>query len=81
MAGKFTRNMKLLERRLADNKSSTPFFVGDTLTVADIKFAAGCDYLSSGAIDHVSKDWLSKNFPKLQAAYEKINKEIEARIK
>jgi len=43
---------------------------GTTLTVADICVWRLVNWLSAGILDHIPKDFVSSNFPNLQAVYE-----------
>jgi Cu-Zn family superoxide dismutase len=63
--------------RLQENEKrghSNGFIVGDSLTIADLKLATGLSTLTSGFWDHIPKDYLSENHPRLQVYMDTINK-------
>jgi glutathione S-transferase len=48
-----------LEHRLSENENPL-IFVGDSLTIADLRARHLVNWLSSGVIDHFPADWLPK---------------------
>jgi prostaglandin-H2 D-isomerase / glutathione transferase len=60
-----------LENALKSNKSG--WLVGDNVTIADLCMYGYTSYLTSGVVDHVPVDLLSKSYPAIFAHGQKIN--------
>lgn len=69
---------RALEARLAANSDPT-HFVGDKLTIADLKVLYGLDQLVSGHLDGVPKTVLDA-YPKLQAWRASVRAERDAKV-
>merc|ERR1712130_575417 len=50
------------------------YFVGDSLTIADLAVLGSCSSLISGYFDHIPKDLYTKNHPKLAAFLDRMSK-------
>eukprot|EP00051_Salpingoeca_urceolata_P027205 m.480421 g.480421 ORF g.480421 m.480421 type:complete len:201 (+) comp21833_c0_seq1:140-742(+) len=62
--------------RLIEQNGDSGFFVGDSLTVADLKAAALFEMLSSGRFDHISKDCITP-FPLCVGIMEKVRAKVD----
>ena len=61
----------LLERALAHSKSGG-YLVGGALSVADLALLSHVNRYSSGGLEGVSRDVVSKNFPATQALRDRV---------
>merc|ERR1712130_694507 len=62
--------LRLDENEKRGNKNG--YFVGDSLTIADLAVLGSCSSLISGYFDHIPKDLYTKNHPKLAAFLERM---------
>jgi glutathione S-transferase len=67
----------LLEKRLSKN-ANAPFFVGTTLTVADLAIWRLADWLTSGVLDGIPSTLLDP-FPRLTALYNAVDERADVR--
>ena len=68
--GSLRKFVAVLSKRYAENEGD--YFVGDSLTIADLKAGRFLEMLVSGQLDGVEKDFLEKNFPELNTGKDKI---------
>merc|ERR1712000_35223 len=67
-----------LAKRLSENEDKTKY-VGTSITIADLRARHLINWIGSGVIDHVPKEWIGKEFPTVVAAAEATNKALEAK--
>lgn len=77
-AGPLTFFMKRLVRLLAENPANSGWFVGNGITVADIKFHAFIILIESGLMDHLTKDFFD-NLPEVAAHKAKIEDYVKSK--
>ena len=63
LTGPFPQYMQWLQNQL--EKQGGEYFADHRLTIADLKALVILRWLSSGVLDHIPKDWLATEFPKL----------------
>jgi len=62
--------LSVLEKRLDENKSG--WFVGDKVTIADLRVHQLVAWLTSGILDGIPTDCLDSSYPLLKANYERV---------
>lgn len=65
LKGPFPQYMRWLQNQL--EKQGGEYFADHRLTIADLKALVILRWVSSGVLDHIPKDWLAAEFPKLVA--------------
>jgi len=70
--GRLTLHLNGLEKLIVANGSKS-VVVGDRITVADLAIWRMVGWISSGVIDGVPQDYISKNFPQIQAVYANVD--------
>jgi glutathione S-transferase len=74
--GAWRRFATLFEKRLQTNQIFSPFFVGRSLTIADLKFYAVYEMFASGQLEPISINAFN-DFPLLLASTAATTKIIE----
>ena len=71
MAGPLTFFINRLVRMLDENPAKSGFFVGNSLTIADLKFHAFLNLCESGFLDHINQS-VYENVPEVVAFKAKV---------
>ncbi len=78
MAGPLPFFIERLVRLMNENPSKSGWFVGDKLTVADIKFHALILLVDSGMMDHIDRSFYA-NVPEVAAHKAKIEEYVASK--
>merc|ERR1711971_58282 len=76
--GKFAYWFGKFEARLAENEArgnKNGVFVGDSITVADLKFYYSMGYLKSGNLDHIKPEDVAKGCDKINALLKAVSED------